>query len=231
MPGIHHFDLDDSIVNEYVRAIYNTVLLKDIVKRHSVRSVALLENVTRFLFDNVGNIFSAKGVSDYIKSQRLSVGVDTVQNYIAHITGALMAFKVPRYDIKGKRLLEIHEKYYLADVGLRHALLGYREGDVSGVLENVVYLELLRRGYQVWIGKLGGAEVDFVATRAKERIYVQVAYLLAGEKTIRREFGPLQRIGDNYPKYVLSMDEAFGEDVEGIRRLNVVDFLSADEVR
>lgn len=225
LPAIHHFELKEEIVYHYITSAYDTILLKDVVKRHGIRNVHLLENVARYLFDNVGNVVSAKSIADYLKSQRLRVGVETVQNYLGHFLEALAAHRVQRYDLKGKRLLEIYEKYYLGDIGMRHALLGYREGDITGVLENVVYLELRRRGYQVHIGKLGEREIDFVATREKEKLYIQVAYLLASPETIEREFGVLRAIPDNYPKIVLSMDTAFGEDIEGIRRLNLVDFL------
>ena len=225
LPAIHHFALEEEIVYQYVGAIYNTILLKDIVRRHSIRNVQLLENIARYLFDNIGQVFSAKRIADYLKSQRLRVGVETVQNYLGYFQEALIAHKVPRYDLKGKRLLEIHEKYYLGDTGLRHALLGYREADISGILENVVFLELKRRGYQVSIGKLGDREVDFVAIREGEKLYIQVAYLLATPETVAREFGVLRDIPDNYPKFVLSLDTAFGKDFEGIRRLNLVDFL------
>ena len=140
-----------------------------------------------------------------------------------------MIHKVPRYDLKGKRLLEIYEKYYLGDIGVRHALLGYREGDIGCLLENLVFLELKRRGYQVSIGKLGDREVDFIATREREKLYLQVAYLLATPETVEREFGVLRAIADSYPKMVLSLDALFGEDVEGIRRLNLIDFLLGEE--
>ncbi len=225
LPAIHHFERDEEIVHQYVTSVFNTILLKDIVKRHKVRNVTLLERVARYLFDNVGRVMSAKSIADYLKSQRLRVGVETVQNYLAYFEEALVAHKVQRYDIKGKRLLEIHEKYFLGDVGMRHAVLGYREGELSGVLENIVYLELRRRGYRVHIGKLGACEVDFVATREREKLYIQVAYLLATPEVIEREFGVLRRIPDNYPKLVLSMDTAFGEDIEGVQRQNIVEFL------
>jgi predicted AAA+ superfamily ATPase len=184
-----------------------------------------LENITRYVFQNVGNIFTAKKVSDYLKSQKLRVGIETVQNYIAYLVATLAVYKVPRYDVKGKRLLELHEKYYLGDVALRHALLGYREGDISGVLENLVFLELIRRGYQVAIGKIGNKEIDFIAEKENRKIYVQVAYLLSSSETIEREFSVLREIRDNYPKYVISLDTVFGKDVEGIQRLNLIDFL------
>jgi predicted AAA+ superfamily ATPase len=229
MPAIHHFDLNDEIVYQYISSIFDTILLKDIVKRHNVRNVHLLENITRYLFDNIGNIFSAKSVSDTMKSQRMKVSVDTVQNYINYIRSALLVHKVSRYDIRGKRILEIYDKYYLADIGIRHALLGYREADVSGLLENIVFLELLRRGYRVNIGKLGEKEIDFIATKEKTKIYMQVTYLLESRETVEREFNALLQIPDNYPKYVLSMDTAFGSDFEGIERLNLVDFLSGEK--
>ena len=225
LPAIHHFDLQEDIVYQYVNSIYNTILLKDIVKRNNIRNVHLLERICRYIFDNIGNIFSAKSISNYLKSQRLRVGVDTVQNYVSHVVNALLVHKVPRYDIKGKRHLEIHEKYYLGDIGIRHALLGYREADISGILENIVFLELKRRGYSVCVGKLNDTEIDFVASKEGKKVYIQVAYLLASPETINREFGPLKSIPDNYPKHVINMDSAFGEDVEGIQRVNLIDFL------
>ncbi len=224
-PALSHFDLDREVVYQYISSIYNTILLKDVVKRNNVRNILLLENITKYVFDNIGNIFSAKKLADYLKSQRIALGVETVMNYLSYICSTYVLHKVQRYDIKGKRFLEVHEKYYLGDIGLRNALIGYREGDTSGILENIVYLELLRRGYRVSIGKLDDTEIDFIATRSEEKIYIQVAYLLASEKTIKREFSPLMKIADNYPKYVLSMDELFGSDYEGIKRMNIIDFL------
>ena len=228
-PALMHFDLDREVVYQYISSIYNTILLKDVVKRNRIRNVALLENITKYAFDNIGNLLSAKKLSDYLKSQRMSIGVETVINYLEYICATYALHKVQRYDIKGKRVLEVHEKYYLGDIGLRNAIIGYREGDIGGVLENIVFLELLRRGYNVSIGKLGDAEIDFIATRSDEKIYLQVAYLLASEKTIEREFSPLLKIADNYPKYVLSMDEVFGNDYDGIKRVNIVDFLLSDD--
>ncbi len=224
-PAIHHFDLDEEVVYQYISALYDTILLKDVVKRNNVRNIHLLENVGRYLFDNIGNIFSAKRVADYVRSQRMSVGVETVQNYIGYLLSTFAVHKVSRYDIKGKRLLELHEKYYLGDIGMRHAILGFREGDISGLLENLVFLELKRRGYKVFIGQLGNQEIDFIAEKKNRKIYIQVAYLLATPETIEREFSVLLRIHDNYPKYVLSMDTVFGDDVQGIQRINLVDFL------
>ncbi|MBW1940505.1 MAG: ATP-binding protein [Deltaproteobacteria bacterium] len=225
LPALHAFDLNEEVVFQYLNSIYNTILLKDVIKRNNVRNVSLLENLTKYIFDNIGNIFSAKKITDYLKSQNLKVGVETVQNYLSYLISTFVIHKVPRYDIKGKRLLELHEKYYLGDIGLRHALLGFRESDISGILENIVFLELKRRGYTVHLGKMRNKEVDFIATKENKKIYIQVSYLLASKETIEREFSVLQQIRDNYPKYVISMDSIFGHDFEGIKQLNLVDFL------
>lgn len=224
-PALHHFELKEEIVYQYINAVYNTVLLKDIVRRHQIRQVSLLEDIGRFVFDNIGNLFSANRVSEHLRSQRLKIGVDTVQNYLRYFLDAQILYKAPRFDVKGKRHLEIGEKYYLGEIGLRHALLGYREGDISSLLENLVFLALKKRGYRVSVGKTGVREVDFVAEREQELIYIQVAYLLTDSRVVAREIAPLRAIDDNYPKYVLSLDREFGEDINGIRRVNLIDFL------
>lgn len=225
LPGLFHFDNNEESIFQYLSSLYDTIVLKDVIERHQVRNISLLKNITRFLFENIGNPFSAKSVSDYLKSQKSNVGIKTIQNYIDYLEATYILYKVERYDIKGKRLLEYHEKYYLGDVGLRHALLGYREGDISGILENIVFLELKRRGFQVSIGKVEQKEVDFIAVKANEKCYIQVAYLLNSSKTIDRECSVLKSISDNYPKYILSMDTALGGDYEGIKRINLIDFL------
>lgn len=224
-PAIHHFDINEEVIYQYISSLYDTILLKDVIGRHHVRNVNLLENITRYIFDNTGNIFSAKKVSDYLKSQKLKMGLETVQNYISYLVSTFAVYRAPRYDVKGKRLLEFHEKYYLGDIGLRHALLGYREGDISGILENIVFLELKRRGYRVYIGKLNELEIDFIAEKENDKCYIQTAYMLSSPETVERETAVLKRIDDNYPKYVLSLDTAIGDDFNGIRRINLVDFL------
>ena len=229
-PAIHHLDFDKEVIYQYIGSIYNTILLKDVIKRNNVRNVSLLENITHYIFDNIGNIFTAKKVADYLISQKLKVGIETVQNYIAYLTATFAVHKVRRYDIRGRRLLELHEKYYLGDTALRHSLLGYREGEISGMLENLVFLELKRRGYQVYIGKIDNKEIDFIAEKENRKIYLQVTYLLASPETIEREFLALKMIKDNYPKYVISMDKIFGTDFEGIKRINLVDFLLTDDI-
>ncbi len=224
-PIIHHLEFEEETIYQCVQTIYNTILLRDIVARNKIRNITLLENLSGYLIDNIGNVFSARRIADYLKSQRLSVGIETIQNYISYIASTFVVHKVPRYDIRGKRLLEIYEKYYLGDIGIRNAMFGYKESDVSGVLENIVFHKLKQSGYQVYIGKWDDYEVDFVAQKAHERVYVQVAYLLSSPETIQREFSVLQKIKDNYPKYVVSMDNVFEKDYKGIKRINLIDFL------
>jgi predicted AAA+ superfamily ATPase len=224
-PVIHHFDFEEEVIYQYISSLFNTILLKDVIRKHNVRNINLLENLTLYLFDNIGNIFSARRISDYLKSQNLKIGIETVQNYISYISSTFAIHKVPRFDIKGKQQMEMYEKYYLGDIGLRHALLGYREGDISGILENIVFIELKKRGYRISIGKWAEKEIDFIAQKPNEKLYFQVSYLLSSPEVVEREFSSLKKIKDNYPKYVLSMDTEFGSDIEGIRRLNIIDFL------
>ncbi len=225
LPGIHVFPFNDDVVFPYLNAIYNTALLKDVITRNKIRDVEQLERITRFAFNNCGNITSAKNIADYLKSQRTKISVETVQNYLFYLTQAFMVHKVRRYDLKGKKLLEYSEKYYPADVGLRFGLAGFADSDISGLLESVVYIELLRRGYTVYVGQTGSYEIDFVAEKQENRLYLQVAYLLSDEKTIEREFGNLERINDNFPKMVLSLDEIWPQNRNGITRKNIIDFL------
>ncbi len=225
LPGIHFLKLEDEIVFQYIESIFNTILLKDIVQRYQVRDVSLLERITKFIFDNSGSITTAKKISDYLKSQNISSGVQTVQNYISYIQEAFLINKAERYDIKGKRHLELYDKYYFNDSGIRHSLLKYRQDDISKLLENTVYLELIRRGYSLTFGKLDNLEVDFIAEKNSEKVYIQVCYLLSSKETEDREFGSLEKIGDNYKKMVLSMDKIWGSDRNGIIRMNIIDFL------
>lgn len=225
LPGIHFLKLEDEIVFQYIESIFNTILLKDVVQRYQVRDVTLLERITKFIFDNSGSITTAKKISDYLKSQNISAGVQTVQNYISYIQEAFLINKAERYDIKGKRHLELYDKYYFNDSGIRHSLLKYRQDDISKLLENTVYLELIRRGYTVTFGKLDNLEVDFIAEKNSEKVYIQVCYLLSSKETEDREFGSLEKIADNYKKIVLSMDNFWGSDRNGIIRMNIIDFL------
>ncbi len=215
---------DEEVKRDYLSGIYHTVLMKDVVSRHRISDVALLESVIRFLFDNVGNVVSSKKVSDSLTSYGRKTTSVTVENYIEGLLQSFVLYKAGRYDIKGKQYLKSLEKYYLVDVGLRRFLLGDKNADIGHILENIIYLELCRRGYTVCIGKFDQLEVDFVAESGGERIYYQVAASVLDPATLSRELAPLKKISDNYPKYILTLDE-LGTDQDGVRQVNVVDFL------
>jgi predicted AAA+ superfamily ATPase len=215
---------DDEVRSDYIRGVYNTVLLKDIVARKKITDVELLESVTRFLFDNIGNIVSSNKIADSLTSFGRKTTSITVENYVSALMDAFVLYKASRYDVKGKQHLKSLEKYYAADISLRHLVLGERNRDVGRILENIVYLELLRRGYTVRIGKVGDREIDFVATAGDKRLYYQVAASVLDPATFEREFEPLRMIKDHYPKFVLTMDDLpTGQD--GIEQMNIVDFL------
>lgn len=224
LPGIHRIGYEPEVLNSYLSSVLNTIILKDVIKRNQIRNYSDFENVLHFVFDNVASTFSARSISDYLKSQKLSLSIEAVRNYLLFLEAAYLIHKVRRYDLQGKRHLEIYEKYYLSDHSFRHTLIGYKEDDVPDYLENIVYLELRRRGYEVSIGKLNGYEIDFIATKQGKPSYYQVCYHLSNDEVIEREFKPLRSIKDQYPKYVLSMDLGNG-DREGIKRLNLVEFL------
>lgn len=199
--------------------------MKDVVGRFEIRDSGLLEGISRFIFDNCGNITTAKRIADFLKGQKRPAAVETIQNYLSFLEKAFLIHKAFRMDLKGLRLLELYEKYYVSDFGLRHGFLGFRKDDINGFLENVVYLELLRRGYKVNIGKLDQREIDFVAEKNSERSYFQVTYLLSEKSTVEREFSPLERLSDNFPKYVLSLDKVGEHDRKGILHKNLITFL------
>ena len=220
LPGIHTLELIDEMVFPYLNALYNTIVLKDVVSRNRVQDPDQLDRIVRFIFDNAGNITTAKRIADFLKNQKISAG------YLSCLEQAFLIRRVLRYDIKGLRHLELYEKYYSGDVGLRHGFLGYRDGDISGMLENVVYLELLRRGHRVSIGKLDDREIDFVAEKQDGRIYIQVCLTLESPETLEREFSALERIPDNHPKLVLSLDEYQRVKRGGIMHGNLRDWLT-----
>ncbi len=224
-PGIHHMELDDTVIRQYLQSIYNSVLLKDVIVRNNIRDAAMLDVISKYLIDNSGKITSAKSISDFMKSKNRKVSVDTVLNYIRFNCDALLFEKVERYDLKGKRLLETYEKYYMSDIGLRFATLGYTPESVSSQLENIVYLELKSRDYKITIGKLDDLEIDFIATKGTEKIYIQVSTQLTNDKVIEREYRSLEMVKDSFPKYVLSLDKGFETSRNGIRWMNIVDFL------
>jgi len=215
---------DEDIRRDYLLGIYNTVLLKDVVARKRISDIPLLESVIRFLFDNIGSIVSSKKIADSLTSYGRKTTSVTVENYIEALTGAFVLYKAGRYDVKGKLHLKTLEKYYLVDVGLRRMLLGDKNTDIGHILENIVYLELLRRGYTVDIGKVEDKEIDFIATTGGDKIYYQVAASVLDPATFAREIVPLKKVSDHYPKFILSMDELpMSED--GIKQVNIVDFL------
>ncbi len=212
-------------IDEYLESIYNTIIIKDIVSRKKISDVGMLKSVTEFLFSSIGSTMSVKKIADTLTSNGRSISVHTVENYLDSLTESYIFNKVSRYDIKGKQYLESGNKYYATDVTMRYAVLGRKELDVGHILENIVYLELLRRGYKVYIGKTGEKEVDFVAVNKEGTIYYQVAYTTRDEKTLERELSALKSINDHYPKYILTMDIDPEVDYDGIRKMNVIDWL------
>lgn len=228
LPGLHQFNHDPDVFVRYIQSVFDSILLRDIVQRYGVRNVQLLKRICAFVFDNIGNVLSAKKIVDYFKSQRISMGLETVLNYLSHMEDAYLIHRVGRYDIKGKKYLDLGAKYFVNDPGIRNALIGYRDADIAGLLENLVFLELHRRGYRVSIGSVGRYEVDFVAENSGNLEYFQVAYLLASPETVKREFHSLEMIKDNYPKTVISMDK-IDHSWNGIKHVNLIDFLMNSE--
>lgn len=224
-PATHLQEYGDDEIYTIVKDIYRSTIFSDIVRRNQIRKVDQLERIIKYAFDNVGNTFSAKSISDYLKSQKRSLDNETVYAYLEKLEKAYLLHRCPRYDLKGKEILKTQEKYYLADTSLRYSVLGYKRDTVTSSLENIVYLELRRRGYNVYIGKIGSYEIDFVAVRQNEKIYVQVTQQIDSEKTERREYDRLLGIQDNYPKYVLRTDEFAEGNYEGIKEMHVADFL------
>lgn len=212
-------------IGPFLEGIYNTVLMKDVIERNGVRDAALLESILKFIAANIGSIVSTKKISDYLTSSGRKTTSDTIDNYLKMLENAFIIYKANRYDLKGKMFLKTLEKYYIVDIGIRNRLIGLRNTDYGHVLENIVYLELLRRGYEVTIGKIGSLEVDFVASKPNEKIYYQVSATIMDEKTRVRELRPLESISDNYPKYILTMDQTVFNDYSGIRVKNIIDFL------
>ena len=219
---------DDNIRKDYLAGIYNTVLLKDIVVRNKVQDVTLLESVIKFLFENVGNIVSPKKIADILVSYGRKTTSSTVENYIEALKSSFILYKAGRYDIKGKQYLKSLEKYYIVDVGLRKLLINKKHSDIGHILENIVYLELIRRGYTVYVGKIGDLEIDFIAERNNEKTYYQVSATILDENTFKREITPLKKVKDNFPKYIISMDE-INLNEDGIKHINILDFLQNKE--
>ena len=226
LPYLINLPLTDEVVNEYLKSVYSTIVFRDVVSRYNLRNIDFLEKLIRFLAENIGSLFSAKNISDYLKSQHTAISVTQIQNYTHYLSNAFLVHRVERYDLVGKRVLEIGEKYYFENLGIRNIVIGYRITDRAKLLENLVYNHLLYLGYEVRIGYIGDKEIDFIGEKSNEKIYVQVALQINNETTAQREFGNLLKIPDNYLKIVVT-DEAFqGNTYEGIRHYSIQDFLS-----
>lgn len=225
LPFLINLNLEDEIVYNYLSGIYNTILFKDIVERHNVRNVNFLKNLTEYLADNTASIVSAKRISDYLKSQKINISTNVVLNYLSYLEGAFFIFKVKRAEVAGRKIFEIGEKYFFEDLGLRHVLIDYRQSDINKVLENLIYTHMANSGYKIYVGILGEYEIDFICEKQGKKVYIQAAYLINNDKTYAREFGNLLKIKDNYPKYVVSMDQLIGNEEKGIKHLNIMNFL------
>ncbi len=225
LPYLINLNFTDEIVFEYLKNIYTTIVYRDVVSRYNIRSLNFLERLIGFLADNIGSLFSAKRISEFLKSQHINIAHNQVQVFTEYLTNAFLINKAKRYDVVGKRIFEIGEKYYFEDCGIRNAIVGYKPGDNAKLLENIVYNQLLYKGYDVKIGWLDTEEIDFVATKNNEIIYVQVVLHIESEKTLKREFGNLLKIKDNYPKVVIGMDEQFKNTYQGITYLPIREFL------
>ena len=228
-PATHLQAYSQDEIYTIVRDIYNSTIFSDIVKRNQIRKIDQLERVVKYTFNNVGNTFSAKSISDYLKAEHRAIDNETVYRYLEKLEKAYLLHRCSRYDLQGKEILKTQEKFYLADVALRYSVLGYHTDSVASSLENVVYLELCRRGYTVNVGKTSNGEIDFVAIRQNEKLYVQVTQQINSEKTERREYDRLLEIYDNYPKYLLTTDEFAGGNYEGIKTMHIADFLLSEE--
>ncbi len=224
MPFLHNLDYNYEASMQYLQDLYASIILKDITQRNNIRDTDLLERIINYVVMNIGNTFSATSISKFFKSENRKVATETILNYIKACEEAFLIYRVARNDLLGKKILNVNEKYYIADHGIREAIMENNQKNINQVLENIVYFEMLRRGYNVKIGKVDNLEVDFVCKKNDETIYIQVSYLLASEDTKEREFSVLENIKDNYPKYVLSMDE-FDMSRNGIKHVNLIEFL------
>lgn len=224
-PSVADLGMNQEIVNSFLEGVYNTVILKDVIQRNSVKDVSLLENIFKFITQNIGSIVSPRSISNTINSEGRKTTSETIDNYLSMLQNAFIIHQIKRYDIKGKQILKTLGKYYISDIGIRNAVLGYRDIDFGNILENVVYLELIRRKYNVYIGKVGEYEVDFIAEKQDDKKYYQVTLSLNSDEVIERENRPLLLIDDNYEKIIISKDKNFVKDSNGIKYINIIDFL------
>ncbi|BBO92474.1 ATP-binding protein [Desulfosarcina ovata] len=225
LPYLRHLPLDDTIIFDYLRNVTDAILLKDIVSRYDIRNVSFLQRLARFLADNVGSLVTARKISEYLKSQKLKISHNLVIDYLSYLSNALLVLPARRFDIPGKKIFAIGEKYYFEDLGIRHALVGFRAMDIGKILENIIFMHLKTAGHDVTVGQIGKQEVDFVCEKNGERSYVQAAYVIPDPKVRDREFGNLLAIPDNFPKKVVSMDAVTGGSYQGIEHVHLLDFL------
>ena len=225
LPYLLNLPLEDETVNEYLKSVYSTIVFRDVVSRYKLRNTLFLEKLIQFLSENIGNLFSAKNISDYLKSQHTTISVNQIQSYTEYLNNAFLIHRVERYDLIGKRVFEIGEKYYFENMGIRNIVIGYRITDKAKILENLVYNHLLYKGYDIKVGYYGDKEIDFVGEKNGEKLYIQVALKIDSDKTAEREFGNLLKIQDNYPKIVVTKDTFSGNSYEGIRHCPIRQFL------
>ena len=225
LPYLLNLPLEDETVNEYLKSVYSTIVFRDVVSRYKLRNTLFLEKLIQFLSENIGNLFSAKNISDYLKSQHTAISVNQIQSYTEYLNNAFLIHRVERYDLIGKRVFEIGEKYYFENMGIRNIVIGYRITDKAKILENLVYNHLLYKGYDINVGYYGDKEIDFVGEKNGEKLYIQVALKIDSDKTAEREFGNLLKIQDNYPKIVVTEDTFSGNSYEGIRHCSIRQFL------
>lgn len=226
LPYLMNLPLKDEVVNEYLNSVYSTIVFRDVVSRYNLRNTLFLEKLVRFLSENIGSLFSAKNISDYLKSQHSTVSVNQIQNYTEYLSNAFLIHRAERYDLIGKRIFEIGEKYYFENMGIRNIIVGYRITDKGKMMENLIYNHLLYKGYNVCIGYYGDKEIDFIGEKNGEKIYIQAALKIDNEQTAEREFGNLLKIQDNYPKIVVTDEEFEGNTYEGIKTLSLRQFLT-----
>lgn len=226
LPYLIHLQLTDDVIFDYLKNVYAAILYKDIIARHNIRNVGFLDKLILFLADNTGNIVSAKSINDFLKSQNIVISHNIILDYLSYLCDAFFLFKTKRNDLKGKKILEFGEKYYFEDVGIRHAIANFREEDINKILENIVFIHLQINGYNITVGKLQDKEIDFVADKPGQRLYLQVAYSVPDEKVKEREFGNLLQIKDNYRKIVVTLDEIHADNYKGIEHLHLRQFLN-----
>jgi len=224
MPNLIHFPLNDEVIFNYLKNVYNTIIVRDVIERYNIRNAVFLRNLSKYLADNVGSLVSGKRISDYLNSQQIKMSPAIIIEYLSYLCNAYFVYQVRRSDLKGKKIFEINKKYYFNDIGLRNSLVGYKASDINKILENVVFNHLKISGHRVTIGKDRNKEIDFVAQKNNEIMYIQVCYRLDEQSTIEREFGNLKKIKNSYPKYVISMDKTSKTTVEGIKHLHIKDF-------